>query len=61
MARSGKWYVAYDNQQRTLSEIRELVREACQVTQERLGLDLVRDYQGRAVYEIDVTVKIKGH
>lgn len=56
-----KYYVSYDNQPRTLTEIRELAREACVQVLDRLGLDLVRDRNGRALKEIDVTVKIKGH
>jgi hypothetical protein len=56
-----KFYVSYDNKARTLTEIRELAREACVEVLDRLGLDLVRDRDGRAVREIEVAVKIKGH
>jgi hypothetical protein len=56
-----KFYVSYDNQPRTLTEIRELAREACVEVLDRLGLDLVRDRNGRAIREIDVTIKVKGH
>jgi len=56
-----KYYVSYDNKARTLTEIRELAREACREVLDRLGLDLVRDREGRAQKEIDVTVQIKRH
>ena len=56
-----RWYVSYDNKPRTLTEIRELAREACREVLDRLGLDLVRDREGRAYKEIDVTVQIKEH
>lgn len=56
-----KWYVSYDNKPRTLTEIRELAREACKEVLDRLGLDLVRDREGRAHKEIDVSVQIRDH
>lgn len=56
-----KYYVSYDNKARTLTEIRELAREACVEVLDRLGLDLVRDRDGHAIREIDVTIKVKGH
>lgn len=56
-----KYYTAYDNQGRTLKEVRELAREACEAVLERLGLDLVRDRNGRALKEVHVNVTVKEH
>lgn len=51
----------YDNERRTLGEIRELAREAALEALEKLHLDLVFNTHGKAVKEIDVVIRIKEH